>query len=48
MANESELRRRLRLLLRRLNLWDSSRSGEAQQGNVSGPPVDAKTGSRRG
>lgn len=48
MANESELRRHLRLLLRRLNLWDSSRHSETPQGNVSGPPVDAKTGSRRG
>lgn len=47
-VRESEWRRRLRLLKRRLNLFDSSRSGVTPQGTTSGPPLDAKGGSRRG
>lgn len=38
-----ELRRRLRLLLRRLNLFEPSRMNEAEQGNVSGPTVPRDT-----
>ena len=46
--SESRLRRRLRLLLRRLNLFSPSRIADTPQSNVSGLPSDAKGGSRRG
>jgi len=45
---ESALHRHLRLLKRRLNLFAPSRQDVAPQGNASGPPVDPKTGARRG
>jgi hypothetical protein len=45
---ESELRRRLRLLKRRLSLFDQSRKGVAPEGNTSGPPDDAGGFAHRG
>jgi hypothetical protein len=45
---ESELHRRLRLLERRLNLFDRSRTDVTPQGHASGPSGDPKSGARRG
>jgi hypothetical protein len=47
-GNGGELRRRLRLLWRRLNLFDPSRTGESERGNVSGPPPPTDGGAHRG
>ena len=44
--NRSDLRRRLRLLLRRLNVFDPARTADMPQGNVSGPPDPGKPGPR--
>ncbi|HEY6961826.1 MAG TPA: pseudouridine-5'-phosphate glycosidase, partial [Gaiellaceae bacterium] len=43
-ASDAVADHRLRRLLRRLNLFDPSRSGERPVGNVSGPPVDRRSG----
>jgi len=46
MTQESEVRRRIRLILRRLNLFSPSRTDERPQGNLSGPRDDYNAGAR--